>query len=213
MRRSQNCRRRCRAPRFSISPVTATSLVRWATCRAPTRVRRAGVRRSAGRCRAVRHQPRGQQIRLAVLAGCQTGRREGVSVWSGIAPALTKVDIPAVVANQYSINDTSAIAFSRRFYQALAGGLPLEDAVSAGRLAVYNQDPRPRLGRAGAVPAGCERPAVRRCREPRAARAGAKRRPGRHRRAHRQGRAARSRLWRQASRDVGWQIVDLGHDR
>ena len=84
---------------------------------------------------------RGQQIRLAVLAGCETGRREGLSVWSGIAPALTKVDIPAVVANQYSIKDTSAIAFSERFYQALAGGLPLEDAVAAGRLAVYNQDP------------------------------------------------------------------------
>ena len=84
---------------------------------------------------------RGQQVRLAVLAGCETGRREGLSVWSGIAPALTKVDIPAVVANQYSIKDTSAIAFSERFYQALAGGLPLEDAVAAGRLAVYNQDP------------------------------------------------------------------------
>ncbi len=87
---------------------------------------------------------RGQQIRLAVLAGCETGRRQGLSVWSGIAPALTKVDIPAVVANQYSIKDTSAIAFSERFYQALAGGLPLEDAVAAGRLAVYNQDPEGR---------------------------------------------------------------------
>ena len=87
---------------------------------------------------------RGQQIRLAVLAGCETGRRQGLSVWSGIAPALTKVDIPAVVANQYSIKDTSAIAFSERFYQALAGGLPIEDAVAAGRLAVYNQDPEGR---------------------------------------------------------------------
>ena len=84
---------------------------------------------------------RGQQVRLAVLAGCETGRRAGVSVWSGIAPALTKVDIPAVVANQYSIADTSAIAFSERFYHALAGGLPIEDAVAAGRLAVYNKDP------------------------------------------------------------------------
>ena len=87
---------------------------------------------------------RGQQVRLAVLAGCETGRRKGLSVWSGIAPALTKVDIPAVVANQYSIKDTSAIAFSERFYQALAGGLPIEDAVAAGRLAVYNQDPEGR---------------------------------------------------------------------
>ena len=86
----------------------------------------------------------GRQVRLAVLAGCETARREGLSVWSGIAPALTKVDIPAVVANQYSIADTSAIVFSGRFYHALAGGLPIEDAVAAGRLAVYNLDPEGR---------------------------------------------------------------------
>jgi CHAT domain len=86
----------------------------------------------------------GRQVRLAVLAGCETARREGLSVWSGIAPALTKVDIPAVVANQYSIADTSAIVFSGRFYHALAGGLPIEDAVAAGRLAVYNLEPEGR---------------------------------------------------------------------
>jgi hypothetical protein len=83
----------------------------------------------------------GQDVRLAVLGGCETGRRAGVSVWSGIAPALTKVDVPAVVANQYTITDTAALAFSRRFYQALAGGLPVERAVSDGRLAIYNQAP------------------------------------------------------------------------
>jgi hypothetical protein len=83
---------------------------------------------------------RGHQVRLVVLAGCETGRRDRVSVWSGIAPALTKVDIPAVVANQYAITDNAAIAFSRSFYHALAGGLPVERAVSAGRLAIYNQD-------------------------------------------------------------------------
>lgn len=33
---------------------------------------------------------RGNSVRLAVLGGCLTGRREGVSVWSGIAPALVK---------------------------------------------------------------------------------------------------------------------------
>jgi hypothetical protein len=83
---------------------------------------------------------RSNGVRLAVLAGCQTGRREGVSVWSGIAPALVKGDIPAVVANQYTITDKAAIAFSRRFYQALAGGAPVERAVTAGRIAIYNQD-------------------------------------------------------------------------
>jgi len=83
---------------------------------------------------------RGEGVRLAVLAGCHTGRRDGVSVWSGIAPALVKAQIPAVVANQYSILDTCALAFSRAFYQALAGGLPIERAVAAGRIAIYNTD-------------------------------------------------------------------------
>lgn len=92
---------------------------------------------------------RGQGIRLAVLAGCHTGRRDGVSVWSGIAPALTKMEIAAVVANQYTIMDKCAVAFSHQFYQALAGGLPLERAVSAGRIAAYNAD---KTGRDWGVP-------------------------------------------------------------
>lgn len=84
---------------------------------------------------------RGNGVRLAVLGGCETGRRDGVSVWSGVAPALVKAEIPAVVANQYSILDKCAIALSRGFYQALVGGLSIERAVSAGRIAAYNADP------------------------------------------------------------------------
>ena len=87
---------------------------------------------------------RGNGVRLAVLGGCETGRREGVSVWGGIAPALVKAEVPAVVANQFSIQDKCAIAFSRQFYRALAGGLPIERAVSAGRIAAYNEDPEGR---------------------------------------------------------------------
>jgi CHAT domain len=83
---------------------------------------------------------RGQGIRLAVLAACQTARRDGFTVWSGIAPALIKAEIPAVVANQYAIKDSTAIAFSQQFYQALAGGLPIERAVTAGRIGAYNKD-------------------------------------------------------------------------
>lgn len=83
---------------------------------------------------------RNNGVRLAVLAGCETGRRDGINVWSGIAPALVKSEIPAVVANQYSISDPCAIAFSRQFYRALVGGLPIERAVTAGRIAAYNAD-------------------------------------------------------------------------
>jgi hypothetical protein len=83
---------------------------------------------------------RGNGVRLAVLGGCETGRRDGVNVWSGIAPALVKQQIPAVLANQLPIKDVCAIAFSKQFYGALVGGLPIERAVAAGRIAAYNAD-------------------------------------------------------------------------
>lgn len=84
----------------------------------------------------------GNGVRLAVLGGCETGRRgaDGSSVWDSIAPALVKAKIPAVVANQYTILDKCAIAFSRQFYRSLVGGLDIERAVVAGRLAAYNAD-------------------------------------------------------------------------
>jgi hypothetical protein len=82
----------------------------------------------------------GSGVRLAVLGGCETGRRDGVNVWSGIAPALIKQQIPAVIANQLPIKDACAIAFSRQFYGALVGGLPIERALAAGRIAAYNAD-------------------------------------------------------------------------
>lgn len=81
-------------------------------------------------------------VRLAVLSGCHTGRRDDISVWSGIAPALvrSRAQIPAVVANQFSISDRSAIAFSKHFYRALAGGRSIEEAVAVGRIAIYNEN-------------------------------------------------------------------------
>ncbi|MCU0560654.1 MAG: CHAT domain-containing protein [Desulfobacterales bacterium] len=84
---------------------------------------------------------RGNGVRLAVLGGCESGRRDAVSVWSGIAPALVKAEIPAVVANQYSIRDKCALAFSRQLYRSIVGGLGLERAVVAGRIAAYNAEP------------------------------------------------------------------------
>ena len=86
---------------------------------------------------------RGNGVRLAVLGGCETGRRDATSlnsVWSSVAAALVKAEVPAVVANQYSILDACAIAFSQQFYRALVGGLPIERAVTAGRVAAYNAD-------------------------------------------------------------------------
>jgi tetratricopeptide (TPR) repeat protein len=82
---------------------------------------------------------RGRGVELVVLGACQTGRRGEGNVWSGIAAALMKAGIPAAVAMQYGIWDDAAIAFNRSFYRVLAAGLPLDYAVSAGRLAAFNR--------------------------------------------------------------------------
>ena len=81
---------------------------------------------------------RGHGVQLVVLGACQTGRRDGENVWSGVVAALMEVGIPAAVAMQYQVWDGAAVAFSRSFYRALAAGLPLDQAVSAGRLATFN---------------------------------------------------------------------------
>jgi hypothetical protein len=83
---------------------------------------------------------RGEGVRLVVLGACETGRRDAVNPWSGVAPALVKAEIPAIIANQYPIQDRCAIAFSRGLYQALVGGLSIEHAVSRGRIAAYQAD-------------------------------------------------------------------------
>ncbi len=81
-------------------------------------------------------------VRVVFLGGCETGRRDGVNLWSGVAPALMRVGIPAAVAMQYTIYDEAAIAFARRFYLALSIGLSLDEAVTAGRLAILNRGER-----------------------------------------------------------------------
>jgi hypothetical protein len=86
---------------------------------------------------AVNLANRGTQ--LVVLGACETGRREGANEWSGVAARLLGAGIPAVVAMQYKIGDGNAIAFGQAFYQALAAALPIDAAMSAGRLAVFNR--------------------------------------------------------------------------
>lgn len=78
-------------------------------------------------------------IRLAVLGACEAGERDLETPWSGVASALVAQGIPAVVGMRYTVRDDSAIAFSRRFYQALVAGKSIDSAVSEGRLGIYQR--------------------------------------------------------------------------
>lgn len=81
---------------------------------------------------------RGRGVRLAVLGACLGARRDRSNPWLGIAPALVRCGLPAVVAMQATLLDTSAVAFSARCYEMLAAGAAIDAAVTAGRLAIFN---------------------------------------------------------------------------
>lgn len=73
--------------------------------------------------------------RLVVLNSC-SGAVSGVDLFSGTAAALIRGGATAVVAMQYEISDQAAVAFSGGFYDAIANGLGVDAAVSAGRVAI-----------------------------------------------------------------------------
>ena len=87
----------------------------------------------------------GAGVRLAVLGACRSGGRDNTSAWSGVAPAILQRGMAAAIAMQYEVYDDSAIAFSGRFYTALAAGLSVDEAVAAGRRAMWDLKPNETL--------------------------------------------------------------------
>lgn len=77
-------------------------------------------------------------VRFVVLTACEGGRVDGVRAWSGIAPALARSGVPAVLAMQFRVRDDKAVDFSRRFYENLAAGGSIDTATTAGRLAMFD---------------------------------------------------------------------------
>jgi formylglycine-generating enzyme required for sulfatase activity len=76
-------------------------------------------------------------LRLAFLNTCEGGRSDEQDIFLGVAPALVRCGLPAVIAMKYSISDRAAIALSTEFYRALADGYPVEAALAEARKAIY----------------------------------------------------------------------------
>lgn len=77
-------------------------------------------------------------LRLAVLNACDSAVEDTTQPLLGIAPRLIqRAALPAVLAMQTAVRDDSAIAFSQAFYQQLASGQPVDNALREGRLAVF----------------------------------------------------------------------------
>lgn len=79
---------------------------------------------------------RGSGVRLAILNACATGRRNGRSVWGGVAPALAGEGVPAVVANQFDIEDDNATLAAEAIYPHLLGGYSVDETVFEARTAM-----------------------------------------------------------------------------
>lgn len=77
-------------------------------------------------------------IHLVFLNACDTARdrSRGMERNKGVAQALVDGGLPAVVANQYPVLDSSAVEFAERFYWSIAIGNSLGEAVREARIAV-----------------------------------------------------------------------------
>lgn len=78
-------------------------------------------------------------LRLVFLNSCEGARGSETDALSSTSATLVSKGIAAAVAMQYEITDEAAIEFSRRFYEAVADGLPVDAAVAAGRTSLSNK--------------------------------------------------------------------------
>ena len=77
-------------------------------------------------------------VKLVVLSACKTAEGSMSPKTLGVAQALIKNDVPAVVAMRFVVSDKQAINFARRFYYCLAKGDTIEDALTDARIAIHS---------------------------------------------------------------------------
>jgi hypothetical protein len=82
---------------------------------------------------------RGTNVRLAILNACESAMADEGDAFGSVAAALVRAGLPAVIAHQYPLPDSSAIPFATEFYRALADGYPIDAAVSEGRKAILSE--------------------------------------------------------------------------
>lgn len=75
-------------------------------------------------------------IRLVVLSACETARADE----SGVAGALLKAGIPAVLGMRYPVGDEAATRFTSSFYQDICAGKSLDYAIFSARNMIYDAD-------------------------------------------------------------------------
>ena len=78
-----------------------------------------------------------RSLRLIVLNACYSSQAGTDTVFDGVGPALVRQRMPAVVAMQYeTVQQETAGLFSRKLYEALGLGRPIDVAVNQARQAL-----------------------------------------------------------------------------
>lgn len=77
-----------------------------------------------------------RSIGLVVLNACRGAASSAYRAMAGVAPNLVRRGLPAVIAMQYAILDTTAKQFADEFYRTLALGWPVDAAMQTTRNAI-----------------------------------------------------------------------------
>lgn len=80
---------------------------------------------------------RGAGVRLVVLGACESAARDEGGAWTGVAPALVREEVPAVVAMQFKVLDKNAARFIAYLYTRVLGGYSIDEAVADARRAIF----------------------------------------------------------------------------
>lgn len=88
-------------------------------------------------------------LRLVVLNSCEGAKPSAADSYSSVAAKIMQIaEIPSVIAMQFSITDSAAIIFANHFYNNLASGESLEQAVYNARLGINEPQEYAALGKA-----------------------------------------------------------------
>jgi hypothetical protein len=83
-------------------------------------------------------------LSLVFLNACESGRGGRAEFNKGVAQSLVAHGLPALVANQYSVLDSSATSFAQSFYRSLARGFSVGQSAREARIAVnYSMNGEP----------------------------------------------------------------------
>lgn len=75
-------------------------------------------------------------VRLVVLNSCESAASSPHDAFAGVAQRLVNVGVPAVIAMQFKILDTTAQLFSAAFYSSLIDNYSIEAAATAARMKI-----------------------------------------------------------------------------